>query len=166
MNKYLNQAQKLVVKAQELTDEQKKAIQAIEKQIELAKSNMEMAFRVIDRDVEKKVITAGVARVNRVEVEVDTEAAIEKLHAQIREINPSFTANAKEVVANKSQELAYNAVQGAGKAAGILAQGIRPLWQIGKKAFLEARAAAAAEYKPVEKISKHDEIDKLEKLAQ
>lgn len=165
MNKYLQHASKLVVKAQQLTDEQKKLIASIEKKIDEAKSNMEMAFKVIDRDLEKKVITAGEAKVNRVEVEVDTEALIQKLHEEIKRINPSFTANAKEVVAQKSQELAYNAVQGAGKAAGAFAQGIRPLWQIGKKAFKEACEAASQEYKPVEKTSKHNEIDALEKLA-
>jgi hypothetical protein len=162
-SQYLSNARKLSVVAVKLSNEQRVKIESIGKEIENAKNALAMAFRLIDRDVEAKTITPSVAKIRRVEVEVEVQDLIENLHSDIKAICPSFTANAREVVEAKASELAYNGVQGAGKVAGFMANFIRPLVQVGKQAYKEAIATANTEYeKPADSVS---DIEFLESMG-
>lgn len=164
MSKYLQNAALLVSVEAKLTDEQKKAIVALEKEISTAKAKMEMAFKMIEEDLAKKAIEDGDARIARVEVEVETEKQIKIIHEKIKQINPAFTANAKEVVAVKAQELAVNAVEFSGKAAGGLGQFLRPFVQIAKASYAEGKAAALKGYE-APKVDKTTYLDHLKEQA-
>ena len=157
MNSYLKQAAELQAKVDGLTDTQKKEIARIEKAVTNQKDQLQLALEIIDEQLKAKKITSGEARVATVECEVATEEAIEKLHAQIREINPSFVSNAREQVEDVLQRLAWSTVEVSGKAAGKLAQLARPFVQAAVSAYHEAKNAVNEPIaKPERKPSKLD----------
>lgn len=157
MNSFLQKAAELQAKADGLSDTQKKEIARIEKLVDYQKTQLHLALELIDEQLKAKTMTSGEARVATVECEVETEEAIEKLHNQIREINPSFVSNAREQVEDVLQRLAYGTVEVSGKAAGRLAQLARPFVQAAVSAYHEARTTVSEPIaKPERKPSKLD----------
>jgi hypothetical protein len=158
-NRYLSEARSISSQINELTDAQKKAIDDLQKKVDVAKSELETAIKLIDKDVKCGKITERQAKLEKTKVEVDVEEVIENLHNEIKKINPSFSANAKEIVEDTASRLAYNAVELSGKAAGTIAQLLRPFVQVAKESFKEAKATAGERYaKPA---PRKDIIDEL-----
>ena len=136
---YLKEAAELSSVAAKLTNDQKQQITALEKKADKAAANLELALRLITKDLKEEVIRSSDAKIARAVAEANTEDVLSEIHAKIREINPSFVSNAKERVEDISIKLAYNAVEFSEKAALGLGSIVRPFLKSMRKGWSEAR---------------------------
>ena len=124
MSKYLSLAANLAKKASALTEEQQKAVKALEKNIETLNKTLKIAIEAIERDVQKKQLTVAQGECEVAIAKAHTRAAIEECEAKIREINPLWVSNVVDTAKLASQALSIKGLEMVGKGLGFLGRAV------------------------------------------
>ena len=156
MSQYLKNASVLAQKALVLTDEQKKTIKSLEKQMGAAQQSIDFAIELIDRDLKAKKLTEAQAECEAAIAKAEGKAQIQSLEAKVREINPAWTSNVKEQAAVLAQNTAVKGLELIGAGLGFLGRAINTAKSSAKGVTSQGNFSS---------IETPKVIDQLEKLS-
>lgn len=112
---YYNRAKTEIRTYNELSEEQKKKIEDLEKKISIAEDTMKKALADVNKDLKNKEIEEYEAVKYRGEIQAEFMRETKNHEAKIREIDPGWTSTAREAIRMAMENLATNTEEGAGK---------------------------------------------------
>ena len=124
MSELLKQAQQVTAKVSALTDEQKKAVKALEKQLDAIELNRKHARQLAATYLENRSWDKTKAKLEIAIADAQLDAQADEIKAKIKSINPAWTDNVAEQAQLAAATAGVKSLEYIGIAAGFIGKAI------------------------------------------